>query len=148
MPGVIPADVTITCPRCKTLRSFVDISGGVLYLCSGCEWQFTLSTIAPTGVTNASRAPGTATIPVASGGASFTSGMTILIDTGVNAEVVQATATGSATSIPIGGQWAGEVRDGFAKNHNSGVAFGQLAVTPTYGGVGQEAVPANPGWGF
>jgi hypothetical protein len=149
MAGAIPADVTITCPRCKTLRVFTDISGGgVQYLCTGCEWTFNLTAISPTGTTNASRAPGTNTIPVASGGASFTSGMTILMDTGVNAEVVQATATGSATSVPIGGQWAGETRDGFAKNHNSGVTFGQLGVVPAFGGAGQDAVPGNPGWGF
>jgi len=145
----IPADVTITCPRCKTLRTFLDISeGGVKYICAGCEWTFTLSTIAPTGTTNASRAAGQATLPVASGGASFTNGMTLLVDTGVNAEVVQVNGSPTGTSVPVAGQWSGETRDGLAKTHNSGITFGQLAVSPTFGGVGQEAVPANPGWGF
>lgn len=149
MAGAIPADVTITCPRCKTLRTFSDISGGgILYLCTGCEWQFNLTAIAPTGTTNAGRTAGQNTLPVASGGASFTSGMTILVGTGTTAEVVQATATGSATSVPVAGQWAGETRDGFAKDHISGTTFGQLGVVPATGGVGQEAVPANPGWGF
>jgi hypothetical protein len=128
---------------------FVDISeGGVLYRCAGCEWPMTLTAIAPTGTSNAARAPGTTTISVASGGASFTNGMTLLYDTGVNAEVVQVNGVPTGTSIPIAGQWAGETRDGFAKNHGSAVTFGQLGVIPTYGSVGQDAIPANPGWGF
>jgi hypothetical protein len=65
--------------------------------------------------------------------------MFILIDTGVNAEVVQATSTGSATSIPV---------TAFLKGHNSAVAIGQLLVSPTYSAVGEDAVPAAPGWGF
>jgi hypothetical protein len=85
---------------------------------------------------------------VASGGASFTNGMTLLVDVGVLAEVVQVNGSPTGTSIPIAGQWAGETRDGFAKGHASGIAFGQLALAPTTGGVGQEAVPANPSWGF
>jgi hypothetical protein len=135
-----PAAFFVTCPRCKFRRSAVNIDGGTLFRCSGCEWSFTMSTQSPTGTTNATRTAGQATIPVASGGASFTSGMVILIDTGVNAEVVTATATGSATSIPV---------TPFGKAHGSGVAVGQLLVSPTYSGVGVEgAVPVAPGYGF
>lgn len=146
--AAIPADVTITCPRCKALRTFIDVNGATQYRCSGCEWLFTLTTIAPTGTTNAARAPGTATLPVASGGASFTNGMSLLVDNGTSAEVVQVNGVPTGTSVPVAGQWTGETRDGLAKNHNSGITFGQLALTPAAGGVGQEAVPANPGWGF
>jgi hypothetical protein len=135
----VPTSVRLTCPRCKALRYFVSIDGGVTQRCGGCEWSFTLSTVAPTNTTNASRAIGATTIPVASGGASFTSGMFILIDTGANAEVVQATSTGSGTSIPV---------TAFTKAHNSAVAIGQLAVNPTYSAVGEDAVPAAAGWGF
>jgi rubredoxin len=146
--AAIPADVTLTCPRCKQLRTFIDVNGATQYRCSGCEWLFNLTTIAPTGTTNASRAPGTNTLPVASGGASFTNNMTLLVDTSTNAEVVQVNGTSTATSIPVAGQWTGETRDGLAKNHASGITFGQLALVPVAGGVGQQAVPANPGWGF
>ena len=135
----VPAAVTLTCPREKILRRFGNIDGGITFRCSGCEWTYTLGTQAPTGTTNASRAIGAATIPVASGGASFTIGMSILIDTSTSAEVVVATATGSATSIPV---------TPFIKAHNSAVAIGQLLVSSTYAGIGEDAVPAAPGWGF
>jgi hypothetical protein len=148
MPA-IPADVTITCPRCKVLRTFLDVSeGGVQYRCAGCEWTFTLTTTAPTGTSTAAVSKGGTTITVASGGASFTNGMTLLYDTGVNAEVVLVNGAATGTSIPIAGQWTGETRDGWAKAHGSGATFGQLAVSSTFAGAGQEAVPANPGWGF
>ena len=148
MPA-IPAGVFITCPRCKVPRPFLDVSeGSVQYRCAGCEWTFTLTTTAPTGTANAARAQGSNTISVASGGASFTNGMTLLYDTGVNAEVVQVNGVPTGTSIPIAGQFSGETRDGFAKGHGAAPTFGQLAVSSTFGGVGQEAVPANPSWGF
>ncbi|SRR6266849_1322578 len=140
MVATIPAAALVLCPRCIRLRPFVNVSaGGVQYRCGGCEWTFTFATQAPTGVTNASRAAGAATIPVASGGASFTASMYILMDTGVNAEVVTATATGSATSVPV---------TPYAKAHSSAATFGQLLISSTYAGVGEEAVPAAPGWGF
>ncbi len=139
MAAGVPQAISLTCPRCKISRRFSNVDGGTLFRCTGCEWYWTLGTQAPTGTTNASRSIGAATIPVASGGASFTSGMLILIDTGTAAEVVTATSTGSATSIPV---------TAFIKAHNSGVAVGQLLVSSTYSGVGQDAVPANPGWGF
>lgn len=153
MVATIPADVFVTCPRCKVLRTFVDFSaGGVQYRCGGCEWLFTLTAVAPTGVTNAAiTVPVTTfTISVASGGASFTTGMYLLCDTGANAEVVRVTATGSATTIPIGSGAAtpGETQTGFAKTHLTAMTFGQLLLTPTFSAVGQQAVPAAPGWGF
>jgi spore coat protein U-like protein len=135
----IPVATTLRCPRCKILRSFVNVDGGVTFRCAGCEWTLTLTAVTPTGVTNATRAIGALTIPVASGGASFTSGMQILYDTGTSAEVVTATATGSATSIPV---------TALIKAHNSAVAIGQLAIGPAYAGVGQDQVPNAGGWGY
>jgi hypothetical protein len=135
----VPTTVRLTCPRCKVLRQFISVDGGVSQRCGGCEWFFTLATQAPTGTTNAVRTAGAATIPVASGGASFTIGMFVLVDVGALAEVVQATATGSATSVPC---------TPYLKGHASGVAIGQLLVGPTYSGVGEDAVPAAAGWGF
>lgn len=58
----------------------------------------------PASTTNAAMAAGATAIPVASGGTSFTTGMFLwLEDAGTPAanEIVQVTATGSATSIPI-----------------------------------------------
>lgn len=135
----VPAAVLLTCPRCKITRRFENVDGGTSFRCAGCEWYFTLATQSPTGTTNASRAIGTTTIPVASGGASFTSGMFILVDTGTNAEVVQATSTGSGTSIPV---------TAFIKAHNSGVAIGQLKINPALTGVGLDAVPNVGSWGI
>lgn len=135
----VPATVLLTCPRCKIVRQLVNVDGGITFRCPGCEWYLTLGTQAPTGTTNAARSVGQNTISVASGGASFTSGMQILYDTGSNAEVVTATATGSATSIPI---------TALIKAHSSAVAIGQLSITPTNSGVGLDAVPSAPGWGF
>lgn len=137
MPGV-PVATQLRCPRCKILRSFVNVDGGVTFRCAGCEWFLTLSAVAPTGVTNASRTTGAATIPVASGGASFTIGMLILYDAGTAAEVVTATATGSATSIPV---------TPLAKAHNTAAAIGQLAINPALAGVGLDAVPNVGSWG-
>jgi hypothetical protein len=135
----VPTAVRLNCPRCKALRYFVSVDGGVTQRCGGCEWYFTLGTVAPTGTTNATRTAGQLTIPVASGGASFTIGMFVLVDVGSLAEVVQATATGSATSIPC---------TAYLKGHASGVAIGQLSVAPTYSAVGEDAVPAAAPWGF
>lgn len=149
MPGAIPADLYLVCPRCKIVRKLANVSGGgIQYRCGGCEWTFSLGTIAPTGTSTASVVIGGTAITVASGGASFTNGMILLYDTGTSAEVVTVNGTATATNIPVAGQWAGEVRGGFAKAHASGVAFGQFALTSTFGAVGEEAVPAAPGWGF
>jgi hypothetical protein len=127
--------VLAVCPRCKGLRSFVNVSqGGVGYLCSGCEWRFTFATQAPTGTSTASVTTASTAITVASGGASFTTGMKLLYDTGVNAEVVTVASTGTATNIPI--------VNTFAKPHGN-VTFGQLLISSTFSGAGQAAVP-NP----
>ena len=139
----VPADVALTCPRCRFRRFMVNVDGGTLFRCQGCEWYFTLSTQAPTGTgTAAVTAGSTVAITVASGGTSFTSGMLLLYDTAVsaNAEVVTVTATGSATSIPVAG--------GFIKSHSSSAAFGQLSIGSTLSGVGEDQVPNLPGWGF
>lgn len=149
MAGAIPANVTVTCPRCKILRSFVDVSGGGLqYRCSGCEWTFTLTAVAPTGTSTALVAAGGTAITVASGGASFTNGMVLVYDTAGAPEVVVVNGSSSATNIPIAGQWAAETRGGFAKGHATAALFGQLSLSSTYGSAGEELVPAAPGWGF
>lgn len=149
MAGAIPSEIFVTCPRCKIARTFTDVSGGgVQYRCGGCEWSFSLGTQAPTGTSNASVVIGGTAISVASGGASFTNGMFLLYDTGVNTEVLVVNGSATGTSIPVAGQWAGESRAGFAKAHGSGATFGQMQLSSTYGAVGQEAVPAAPGWGF
>ncbi len=41
----IPVAFPLTCPRCKILRSFVNVDGGTLFRCSACEWYWTLSTL-------------------------------------------------------------------------------------------------------
>ena len=74
---------------------------------------------------------------MASGGASFTTGMWLLYDTGANAEILRVTATGSATSIPVAK---------FYRAHGTSIAFGRLLLTPTQ--TVSERVPAAPGWGF
>jgi hypothetical protein len=135
-----PAAWRATCPRCKALRPFTSIDGGTGYNCAGCEWYFTFGTQAPTGTTNAAITAGTnTTLSVASGGASFTNGMFLWCDTGLNTELVKVTGSPTGTSIPIPA--------GFIKNHLTAMAFGQLLITPTYQAAG-ERVPNAPGWGF
>jgi hypothetical protein len=139
MAVAVPVTATLTCPREKILRLFRNIDGGVTYRCSGCEWQYTLSTAAPTGTsTNTVTAGTTTAITVASGGASFTSGMKVLYDIGANAEVVTVGPGATGTNIPVPA--------GFAKAHGSGATFGQLALNPSYAVA--DAVPAAPGWGY
>lgn len=139
MPAV-PATLRLTCPRCRCLRMFTAIDGMVTFRCAGCEWYYLLSPVAPTATSNAALAAGGTAIGVASGGASFTSGMQLLIDTGVLSEVVTVTATGSATSIPV---------TAAVRGHASAMTFGQLAIAPKYAGIGVgEAVIPAPGWGF
>jgi hypothetical protein len=80
-----------------------DVFGHFLYNLLG-DYTVTGTAAAPAGTTNAAMAAGATAIPVASGGASFTAGMYLwLEDAGTPAanEVVQVTATGSATSIPV-----------------------------------------------
>lgn len=141
LPDNLLIDYRLTCPRCKFPWLFPNQDGGVTFRCGGCEWPFTMTTQAPTGTTNGAITAGVTTaIPVASGGASFTNGMLVLVGTGLNAEIVQVVGVSTATSIPVPA--------GFTKSHNSGVAIGQLLVSPTLSGVGENQVPAAPGWGF
>lgn len=130
----VPAVVLLTCPRCHFPREFINIDGGTAFRCQGCEWPFTLSAIAPAGTATAALALGGTAITVASGGASFTSGMLLLYDTGTSAEVLRVTATGSATSIPV---------TAAIKAHLTGATFGQLQVAPTLSGIGENQVPQN-----
>jgi hypothetical protein len=77
--------------------------GEALYNLLG-DYTTTGTTASPAAVTNAPMTAGATAIPVASGGASFTTGMFVwLEDAGTPAanEVVMVTSTGSATSIPI-----------------------------------------------
>lgn len=98
-------------------------------------------------VTNAAIAQGATAIPVASGGTQLTVGSAIMIDTGINTEVVTVASGATGTSVPVtNGDWP--AGSGFVKAHNSGVTFGNLAMVPTFSNVGQDAVPAAPGWGF
>jgi hypothetical protein len=138
--AAVPADFFGPCPRCKIQRLFNNVSqGSTLYSCNGCEWRFNIGTQAPTGTTNAAITAGVnTTISVASGGASFTNLMYLMVDGGTSAEVVRVVGTATGTSIPVPG--------GFAQSHNSGASFGQLLLTPA--SVTAQRVPANPGWGF
>jgi hypothetical protein len=139
MAVAVPASVTVTCPREKTLRLFDNLDGGVTHRCTGCEWQFTFATQAPTGTDTALVTAGTTVaITVASGGASFTSGMKLLFDTGANAEVVTVGPGSTGTNVPVPG--------GFVKSHSANATFGQLLISPSFSVA--DAVPAAPGWGF
>jgi len=101
----VPATVALTCPRCKTYRQFVNVDGGTLFRCAGCEWYWSLGTQAPTGTDTATLAVGGTSLTVASGGTAFTSGMLLLFDTTVNAEVLKVTATGTGAGGHPGLAW-------------------------------------------
>jgi len=135
-----PQAVLLSCPRCRIVRQFQAIDGAVTWRCKACEWYYTLTAVAPAGTSSAVLAAGGTAITVASGGTSFTSGMLLLYDTGQNTEILTVNGSATATSIPVAAA---------AKAHASAVAFGQLAIAPTYAGIGdQGAVIPNPGWGF
>jgi hypothetical protein len=122
------------------VRQFAAIDGSVTFRCKACEWYYTLTAVAPTSVSSAILAAGGTAITVASGGTSFTSGMILLYDTGTLTEVLTVNGASTATSVPV---------TAAAKAHASAAAFGQLAVNPSYGGIGVgDAVIPNPGWGF
>ncbi|HTX28853.1 MAG TPA: hypothetical protein VME19_17755 [Streptosporangiaceae bacterium] len=135
-----PAVYAETCPRCLCSRLFVclDTPGGqATYRCSGCEWAFSLTTKSPTGTTNAAITAGTSTaLSVASGGASFTSGMILVVDSGSLTEIVTVSGTPTGTSVPVPG--------GFAHSHASGAAFGQMLLTPSQA-ASQADTPVS-GW--
>ena len=139
MAVAVPSAVRLTCPRCKFPRLFVSQDGGVTQRCGGCEWSFTMSTQAPTSTDTATLAVGGTALTVASGGASFTNGMVLLFDTGVNAEVLIVNGASSGTNIPV---------TAAVKAHGANATFGQLLLTPSFNAAGEQAVPAAPGWGF
>jgi len=115
------------------------MDGGTNFRCSGCELQYTLSAVAPTGTSTATLAAGGTAITVASGGASFTNGMVLLYDTGQNAEVLTVNGSATGTSIPV---------TAAVKAHAT-CTFGQLANAASYSGYGVEPQPVpNPPWGF
>lgn len=59
------------------------------------------ATGAPSGTTSAAIAAGATALPVASGGASFTQGMVVKLDTGASTEVVTVGAGSTGTSIVV-----------------------------------------------
>jgi hypothetical protein len=132
----VPLAVRLSCPKCKTLRSFVNADGGVTFRCSGCEWFWSLTAGSPSGTATAPLAQGGTAITVASGGASFTSGMQVLYDTGASAEVLTVGPGATGTSVPVSAA---------VKAHLTGATFGKLVLTPTLNGAGQQAVPQLPG---
>ena len=139
MPAV-PATLRLTCPRCRTLRMFVAINNVATFRCAACEWYYTLSAVAPTGTSNAALAAGGTAIGVASGGASFTNGMILLLDTGILTEVVTVNGSATGTSIPV---------TAAVRAHSSGMTFGQMAIAPRDSGIGVGGVVIpNPGWGY
>jgi hypothetical protein len=116
------------------------IDGGTLIRCSACEWPHSIGTQAPTGTASAILAAGGTAITVASGGASFTSGMVLAYDTGLATEILTCAGGSTATNIPVSAA---------VKGHLSAVTFGQLNLTLTLAGqFGLEQVPPNPGYGF
>ena len=140
MAVAVPQAMQLTCPRCRILRPFLALDGGTNFRCAGCEWQWTLTTQAPTGTSNAALNVGGTAIGVASGGASFTNGMQLLYDTGQLTEVLTVNGAATGTSIPV---------TAAARSHLSGAAFGQLLTGQTYTGYGVDGVPIPaPAWGF
>jgi hypothetical protein len=65
--------------------------------------------------------------------------MKLLFDTGQNAEVLTVSGTASATNIPV---------TAAIRAHAINATFGQLLISSTYSGVGQEQVPGPPPYGF
>jgi hypothetical protein len=130
----VPTAARLACPRCHFAGSFVNIDGGTFYLCSRCEWQFTLRTQAPASTATVALAAGGLAITVASGGTSFTNGMLVLFDTSSNAEVLTVAAGATGTNVPL-------AAPGALKAHSSSVTFGQLLISSTLSGKGQAQVP-------
>ena len=140
MAVAVPQALRLTCPRCRTLRPFMALDGGPNFRCAGCEWQWALTTQAPTGTSNAVLAAGGTAIGVASGGAAFTNGMQLLYDTGQLSEVLTVNGSPTGTSIPV---------TAAVRSHSSAVTFGQLLTGQAYTGYGVDGVPIpNPPWGF
>jgi hypothetical protein len=134
----VPVNLSLVCPRCLVTRTFLNLTGTQVK-CTGCEYNCTLTTTAPTGTATALLAAGGTAITVASGGASFTSGMKILYDTGGVSEIL-VSGVGTSTSIPVSAALS---------PHSNGATFGQLAFALTNGavvaaGYGNEQVQGFP----
>jgi len=93
-------------------------------------------------VSNGTVAAGATALPIAAGGAAFTSGEQLYFSDGSLSETVTVGSGSTATSIVIAGS-------GFANAHATAKSFGDVVLTSAYSGAGVgEAVPAAPGWGF
>lgn len=91
---------------------------------------------------NGSVAANAVALPIAAGGAAFTAGEQLYVSDAALSEIVIVGSGSTATSIVV-------TAPGFANAHGSAKSFGDVALVPTYSGVGVgEAVPATPGWGF
>ena len=110
----------------------------IAYTVATPTWTWQLPTIS-----SAVSAGGLA-LPVASGGAYFTAGMQLLVDTGANLEAVMVTAGATGTSIPLQAGPPGSSLGGLARAHNSGTSFGQAKLTASSSSV--QAVPNASGW--
>jgi hypothetical protein len=128
----------LSCPRCGTTRILTTVDGTVTHFCGGCEWTFTLGTTSPTGTLSGSHNAGMNHLTLASGGASFTNGMFMLIDSGTTLETNWVNGTATGTNVPLAVP--------LSKQHGNGTTFAQLAVMPKFSGV--QAVPARGNWGF
>jgi hypothetical protein len=135
----IPVNLNLVCPRCLVTRMFLNFTG-TLVQCSACNYNCTLTTQAPTGTATAPLAAGGTAITVASGGASFTTGMQVLYDVGGIAEILTVGAGATGTNIPVSAA---------LNAHLTAATFGQLSFALAYGatvaaGYGTEQVQAAP----
>lgn len=95
----VPTAYTQLCPRCKALRSWVNVNGGTTYRCSGCEWTWTLQTPAiatpgvPATTVTASNTTGTVVAVTITGGTL----------TSVKVNTVQVGTTPGTYLVPVGG---------------------------------------------
>jgi hypothetical protein len=106
----------------------VPVGGNVAWIGSGAPtWTWALP------VTNGALTLLSTALPIAAWGTSFTLGQFLMIDTGINSEVVQVLGTPTATSIPVGA--------GIAATHLTAVPIGICTPIPTYPSV--QAVPVN-----
>lgn len=118
----------------------VGTTAGAYALPAGGTISITYS-VAPTWTwtlpqTSGSVVAGAVALPIAAGGASFTAGMQLLVDTGSNLEAVVVGSGATATSIPVPA--------GLTRAHGSAVAFGQPKLTSSFGTA--QSVPAASPW--
>jgi hypothetical protein len=132
---LLPAQITVLCPRCKANRLMTAISTST-YWCAGCEWQMTVGAGASPVATNALTVAGATALPFASGGGVFSAGQ-YLWYAGATPEVVLVTGTTSGTSVPCS-----------PTQFNHATAQGVSLATATATLSVLEIVPPAPGWGF